>query len=323
MIFLKFKKGQGLGNQLWNYIVLRSVADFNNFKYEIINFSSFIGKDFLKIEEKNTSEELSKESLFLYKEPVIYDNDLKCYVNVFDKNIFEIKKHTLIEGILQSEQYLKPDLNIINKYIKLKDQTINKSITNKTCIINLRGGEYKLHKNLILPKSYWINAIKNMKRYRHDLIFKIITDDYDYASALLPEYEIIKGTIAEDFKNLYSSKYVILSNSSFGYFPIKMGNPPDIVIGPNHWARYGNKYNRWASPTNFYKGWLWQNVRGEIIKESEIENSINESYSIYSTYNVSTCEAALSKFSIKQILPLTIKKLIKKILSKIFPLHIG
>jgi len=102
-----------------------------------------------------------------------------------------------------------------------------------------------------------------------------------------------------------------------------MGNPPDIVIGPNHWARYGNKYNRWASPTNFYKGWLWQNVRGEIIKESEIENSINESYSIYSTYNVSTCEAALSKFSIKQILPLTIKKLIKKILSKIFPLHIG
>ena len=32
-----------------------------------------------------------------------------------------------------------------------------------TDLLNIRGGE-KRHRELILPKSYWVNAIKNMKK---------------------------------------------------------------------------------------------------------------------------------------------------------------
>ena len=89
--------------------------------------------------------------------------------------------------------------------------------------MNIRGGEYKSHRNLILPKSYWIQAIRNMEKLKKNLTYKIVTDDDKYAASLLPNYPIIKGDIENDFINLYNANYVIVSNSSFSYFPLKLG----------------------------------------------------------------------------------------------------
>jgi len=323
MIALEFKKGQGLGNQLWNYVVLRKIAEKKGLEYKILNINNFKGKNFLEIEFTNTDRKFDIKLFDIYKEKLIFDNELECYVNDFDKNVFKIKKDTLIEGIFQSEEYLKPNIEIINKYIKIKKNLKKYENFKNTCILNIRGGEYKSHRNLILPKSYWVQAINNMKKFNPNLIFKIITDDYKYASCLLPKYEIIRGDIEKDFINLYNSKYLILSNSSFGYFPSKLGVKPKIVIAPNQWSRFGNKLNRWVSPSNFYKDWLWQNTNGEIIKDNEINSSILNSRKIYSTYNVSTCEQALKRFSLKDIFPKKFKKKVKSLLSNIFPLFIG
>ena len=54
MIVLSFKKGQGLGNQLWNYVVLRSVAEHNNYEFKLINYDLFLAKDFLKLQISDT-----------------------------------------------------------------------------------------------------------------------------------------------------------------------------------------------------------------------------------------------------------------------------
>ena len=40
MLVLEFKDGQGLGNQLWNYVALRSIAK-NNYDFRLINFDNF------------------------------------------------------------------------------------------------------------------------------------------------------------------------------------------------------------------------------------------------------------------------------------------
>ena len=97
-----------------------------------------------------------------------------------------------------------------------------------------------------------------------------------------------------------------------------MGEKPNIVIAPNQWARFGNKFDRWASPSNFYKDWLWQNSNGQILKENEIKLSILKSKKIYSKYNVYTCEKAIKKYSLKNSLPNKFKNKIKKYLSKFF-----
>ena len=57
--------------------------------------------------------------------------------------------------------------------------------------------------------------MKNMKDIHKNMIFYIVTDDYDYARNLLPEMKILKGNIDDDFNQLFNSKYLIVSNSSF------------------------------------------------------------------------------------------------------------
>ncbi len=323
MILLKFKKGQGLGNQLWNYVVLRSTADLNNLKFKIVDYENFKAKDFLDIKITNTKEYFETKGYNQYKESAIFDSDLNCLIYLFDENILNISDNTIIEGNLQSESYLKPNIEILNKYIRIKSLTKNKKIKKNTCILNIRGGEYKLHKNLILPKSYWLNGINNMLKINKDVEFKIITDDSLYASKLLPNYEILEGGIREDFMNIYSCNYVILSNSSFGYFPVKLGIKPQAVIAPYQWARFGNRENRWVSPSNYYKDWEWQNIEGELVPESEIIKSIKNSKSVYKSYNIKTNSQALKQFNFKDLIPGKLKKPIKKFLSKIFPLLIG
>ena len=123
--------------------------------------------------------------------------------------------------------------------------------------------------------------------------------------------------------NLFFCKYAILSNSSFGYFPIKLGTPPYIVIAPNYWARFGNKYERWASPSNIYKDWLWQDKNGEIRKPTEIEKSKFDLKRIYSSYNVYTTEDFFKKKTLKDFLPKRFRNLLKRLLSKLFPLYVG
>ena len=48
MLYLEFLDGQGLGNQLWNYVTLRSISKKLGFGYEIINPEKFKGKGMAK-----------------------------------------------------------------------------------------------------------------------------------------------------------------------------------------------------------------------------------------------------------------------------------
>ena len=67
MLVLSFKKGQGLGNQLWNYVVLRSVAEHNNYEFKLLNYDLFLAKDFLKLQISDTKKVFEKNFLILIK----------------------------------------------------------------------------------------------------------------------------------------------------------------------------------------------------------------------------------------------------------------
>jgi len=328
MIYLEFLEGQGLGNQLWNYVALRSISSKLGFGYEIINPDNFKGKTFLDIKysekyKENSCSIISNEKYYqhIFKEKLYYDKVLKTFASDFDSEILKIKSNTLIKGLFQSEKYLFN--NNINKFIKLKKSYGNKLNSQNICILNIRGGEYKRFKNLILPKSYWLNAIKNMQKIEKKMEFVIVTDDYNYAKNLLPQLKILKGNLSEDFTELLQAKYLIVSNSSFSYFPINLGLKPLKVIAPCYWSRFGNSQKRWISPCNYYKNWCYQNEKGEILSEMSIEKLINETKEFYSTFNVLTTEEILSKKTFFSLFPKNFRKIIKKVLSKIFPLHIG
>jgi len=52
-----------------------------------------------------------------------------------------------------------------------------------------------------------------------ELEFKIVTDDFKTAKQILPEYEILKLDVHGDYFILQNAPYLILSNSSFAFFP--------------------------------------------------------------------------------------------------------
>lgn len=331
MIFIEFEDGQGLGNQLWNYVTLRALSKFLGLGYKVLNPDKFKGKKFLDISyssiisinnKSSITEYYNYDKLNIFNEKLIYDKSLDTFACDFDERILSLKPYTIIRGLFQSEKYL---FNYdIKDFIKLNSyDKKNKNIIKKKCLLNIRGGEYKRFKNLILPKKYWLNAMENMKIFDNDMEFSIITDDYEYSSILLPEIEILKGDISEDFINLYKADYLIVSNSSFSYFPINLGNFPKYIIAPSNWSRFGNKENRWISPANFYKNWSYQNKDGKIISRKDSEKIIKETIDIYSTYNVVCTKESIKSKSLISFLPHKFRKLIKKIISKLFPLLIG
>ena len=90
MLLIKFQKGQGLGNQLWNYVVLRKVAELKNYEYKVIDINNFKGKHFLDIEYTNTNRKVDISLFNIFKEKLIFDNELKCFINDYDKELLKI-----------------------------------------------------------------------------------------------------------------------------------------------------------------------------------------------------------------------------------------
>ena len=108
-------------------------------------------------------------------------------------------------------------------------------IPNDICILNIRGGEYKRHKSLVVPISYWEGAIENFKTKFNIKKFIIVTDDYKYAKSLFPNLEVISGDVGACYAAIYNCKNIIVSNSSFSYFPCKTGLKKN-VIAPMFWV---------------------------------------------------------------------------------------
>lgn len=321
MFFIEFQDGQGLGNQLWNYAALRSLSKELNYGYKVFNFNKFKGLDFLEIKELSNKKfnAFDKEKINIFDERIYYDNQLNTFSSDFDKSILKVKPNTLLNGLFQSEKYF---FNYdINNFIKVRESNIK--FSKNLCLLNIRGGEYKRFKNLILPKIYWDNAVKNMKSINKNLTFKIITDDYKYADKLFPEYEILKGNTAHDFIQIHNAEYLIVSNSSFSYFPISLGNKPKFIIAPALWSRFGNKFNRWCSPANYYDGWHYQDNEGRLLSEMLIKEYLCQTKYFYSSFNVLTTKNSLERKSILDYIPFNIKRKIKIILANIFPLNFG
>lgn len=331
MIKIIFKDGQGLGNQLWLFAVAKSISEKLNQELFIEDIYKFKGKDFLildYISSKNKIDIIDQKipiSEFKnFSERIYYDNDLKYIVSSFDENILKISENTFIDGIFQSEKYFFGDIDKLKRYIKPNKSILNKNKIGKDfCILNIRGGEYKRHKDFLLSKNYWINAMENFRRQFKIFKFKIVTDDFKYAKALFPEFEIIHGSIPKCYSTIYNCKNIIVSNSSFSYFPCKTGIKKN-VIAPMYWARPIRNKKRWISPGNIYKDWLWQDNLG-IIHSYEDCLKIAEKTDIYyrKEYTVLIDKKNIPSSGIINFIPSFVKNILKKILSYFFPTHFG
>lgn len=331
LIITELYDGQGLGNQLWVYAVSRSIAEKLNVPFILKGADRFKGNGFLSIElqvgisAERAVEELELSNWITFHEAVFYDRELDYLSSGFDSRVLSLRGAHKIDGLFQSEKYFFGNMKRLQKYFILDDAIKSKHlITNDTCIINLRGGEYKRHKRFILPASYWITAIENMKRMTDVRKFLVVTDDVRYARAMFPKFDVLEGGIEDCYASIFNAKHLILSNSTFSYFPVKTGRNDRIVIAPKYWARYADSSRRWASPANLYESWLWQGIDGHLHTYDECYPECRQTEAEYEAdYFVRTTQDQVLKHGLKRFLPASLRSNAKRVLSLLFPRHIG
>ncbi|MBN1469628.1 MAG: hypothetical protein JW924_12955 [Fusobacteriaceae bacterium] len=282
MLGTEFLDGQGLGNQLFCYVTARSIALEKEYKFGSLSKNNFAnnihsqkGMYFMNIDlGEDIDEKLmkkyneSQDRLFL--KTCYHDMKYGCYISGFDKKMLELEDNTLVYGNMQDEKYFIKYKNQIKLWLKVKPEyeTYEYSKDN-LCIINMRGGEYVGVKELHLGKEYWINAIKNMKKINSKMEFMIVTEDVVNANKLLPNIPAYHFDMAKDYVVLKNAKYLIVSNSSFAFFPIFCSDTVKKVIAPKYWARHNVSDGYWASEQNIYTGWYYQDRYGILYSDSE------------------------------------------------------
>ena len=85
--------------------------------------------------------------------------------------------------------------------------------------------------------------------------FMIVTDDVHAAERILPGIPAYHFTLDKDYTTIKNASYVILSNSSFAFFPVYTSDTVKALIAPKYWARHNVSNGYWASEQNIYDGW--------------------------------------------------------------------
>lgn len=331
MIITEFYDGQGLGNQLWVYAAARSISEELDVPFVLLGADRFKGEGFLNIDSVvgiSTLEALdvkNTETWKIFNEALFYDPELDYISSGFDSRVLALSGTNKINGLFQSEKYFFGNLERLSNYFILdRDFKTKNQVPEDTCIINLRGGEYKKHKNFILPDSYWKTAIENMKRISDVRKFLVVTDDVRYARAMFPGFDLLEGGIGDCYATIYNAKHLIVSNSSFAYFPAKTGLEKGAVIAPMYWARYSNTLGRWASACNVYEGWLWQDTFGKLHDFDTCFLVANETQAFYEqNYCVRTSMESVQRKKFKDYFPKGLRVQAKLLLSLIAPKHFG
>lgn len=276
MIITEIYKGQGLGNQLWCYVVTRAIALDNNYQFGIKSPENFKCLEFLDLDfgekviggkgpEGGPPTKLPEKIKNYYSEKTITHTKNGVDIRDYDEDLFKIKDNTKIDGIMQDERYIIKHRDEIKKWLKINEgyECVEYSKEN-ICVINFRGGEYVRFTDLFLTQKYWDDAIKNMQKINPDMKFIVVTNDVKTARKFFSDFEITHKSIGNDYSIINNAYYLILSNSSFAFFPTWLNDKVKFVIAPKYWARHNVSDGYWSLSQNIVSNWMYQDRDGNL-----------------------------------------------------------
>jgi hypothetical protein len=279
MIVTEIYNGQGLGNQLFCYVTTRSIAKDKGYEFGIMNPHKFKCLDFMNIDfgveviggsgpEGGPPIDLPKGITSYYVENRLDNKILGCDIRELDSGLMSVSDYTKIDGVMQSEDYFIHNQLYIKEWISLKEEFEYFEFSNDDiCIINLRGGEYRGIKDLFLKQKYWDNSVSKMREINPNFRFIVITDDIQCGKQMFPNFEVYHFNIGKDYSIVKNAHYLILSNSSFAFFPTWTSQTIKYVIAPKYWARHN--IGIWSCGYNLYRNWNWMDRDGEIFTYDE------------------------------------------------------
>lgn len=247
-----FHQGSGLGNQLHRYIAVRVLALDKGYEFMMLNPENFKGASFMELDMGVGADPL--DLIYKFEEKKVLENDVD--IRSYDPEINFVFDNTLLEGEFQDERYFIHRLKEIREWLKVAPLEMPDDL----CVINFRGGEYKLFPDLFLTKDYWNEAIELMKEKHPNIKFEVHTDDPITAKEFFPDFPVVdsevlghsfNSSMGYNWRAIRYAKHLILSNTSFAILPALLNEDVEEIIAPRYWARRNTKV--WALPSNYYK----------------------------------------------------------------------
>jgi len=261
MIAAEFYKGQGMGNQLWTYIVLRVIAEKRGFGFGITHPENFLGKDFMSVDMGKPVQGLARQ----YTEKAIIHPLNGSDIRLADPELEKIQDGTKLDGYFQNEDYILDRKDDIRKWLQVKPEADKREFSSDDiCVINFRGGGYSFDMDFFLPKRYWKNAVEHMRKINPRFKFIVVTDDPKTAKKFFPGFEVHHWSIGEDYSVIKNAKYLILSNSSFAFFPAWLSEDLKYCIAPKYFARFNISDGYWSLGYNLVRGWNYLDRKGNL-----------------------------------------------------------
>jgi beta-1,4-mannosyl-glycoprotein beta-1,4-N-acetylglucosaminyltransferase len=114
-----------------------------------------------------------------------------------------------------------------------------------------------------------------MKQKFGVLDFCIVTDDYNYATKILPGVEILRLNVHQSYYVLQNAPYLILSNSSFAFFPAWTNKNLKYCLAPEYWGGY-NQAIAWVSIYNLVPEWNFMNRLGVVSRGTQVKENLSQ-----------------------------------------------
>lgn len=298
IIATEFYDGQGLGNQLWTYVVTRLAALRQEFDFAIGGINHFKGRSFIDLEfgiplrggltnEGGPPLKLPMGFKHYYSEQKLVDKTFGIDISTEDTKIWALPPGTKIDGNFQSYEYLRGHEELVRSWIKVKSNTLGDLSTDENvCLIHVRGGDFKNLKNTALGPDYYNNSITYLRSTFGVNRFVAITDDASYAESILPkDVKIFEGLylsrnnhqarhhigndVEGDFLALMQAEYLIISNSSFCWWAAFLNTRRQVVVAPKFWAAYNSPLKIWSTGEIITPGFTYIDTRGDIFSAEE------------------------------------------------------
>jgi hypothetical protein len=215
---------------------------------------------------------------------------------MLNESLYNISDNTIMlgdngakGGIYQSEEYIIDRKEDIKKWFEIKEEFSYKSdiklaemginLDENLCVINFRGGEYRSIPNVLVRREYWKNAIDHMISLNPNMKFLLITDDVQCANSFMPfPIQAIHVDVGFDYYVVNQAKWVILSNSTFGWWAAWLNEKANKIIAPKYWARHNVSDGYWATGDAYTRSFTYMDREGKLFDYETCKSEAIEYY---------------------------------------------
>ena len=292
-----------LGNHMWQYAVCRTIAEKLGYEWGINPtpshdyFNGANQMDFMGVDFGSDVEGIVNE----YHEPwKTYNHVDSVNITMLNPTLYKIEDNTILlgdngakGGIYQSEEYIKDRKEDVRSWFKINedkkkdyDNKLNELgivLDDNTCVINFRGGEYRGIPNVLLRREYWKDSVNEMLELNPNMKFIVVTDDPITALRFMPfTMECIHVGVGFDYYCVNQAKWLIISNSSFGWWAAWLNEISKKTISPKYWSRHNVSDGYWSTGDAYTTGFSYMDREGKL---SDYETCKNEALTYYNNIN--------------------------------------